>query len=413
MGGDFVEKSLIKSRIILKLEEDIKQGNNNALEEFWGNIEKNGAPLIEELSGDLENDLVTFIYRADEEVGNVIFIPPIGWEKFLEYKMEKLLNTNLWYITCKIKNNLRFDYTISVNDSLIDSDKGWETRENNLVYDRLNKNFLVLSGEDGEEEKVSYVVMPKAEEHFWVKERIHIFKGNIEEYNFHSDKLEKDRRIRIYTPHGYKKTNKPYKFLILTDGDEYLSLLSAKNVLDNLIEDKRISPIVVLFIDSTDTRYEELSCSDDFTDIIASELTPWFRKNHNISSEPKDGIIGGLSLGGLTATYLGLKHSEVFGNVLSQSGSFWYKPKEFKEYQSACWMSTEFNKIEKLPLKFYLNVGILEPKDNMIGVNKKLRDVLESKGYEVKYEEFNSGHDYLCWGETLANGLIALIGDNN
>ncbi|WP_017415819.1 hypothetical protein [Clostridium tunisiense] len=73
----------------------------------------------------------------------------------------------------------------------------------------------------------------------------------------------------------------------------------------------------------------------------------------------------------------------------------------------------ENNKIERLPLKFYLNVGILEPKDNIIGVNKKLRDVLELKGYEVKYEEFNSGHDYLCWGETLANGLISLIGDES
>jgi len=124
-----MEKSQIKSSIILKLEEDIEQGNNNALQEFWNKIERNGAPLIEKLPGDLENDLVTFIYKADEEVENVIFIPPIGWEKFLEYKMERLLNTNLWYITCKIKNDLRFDYTISVNDSLIDSDEGWETRE--------------------------------------------------------------------------------------------------------------------------------------------------------------------------------------------------------------------------------------------------------------------------------------------
>lgn len=406
-----MEKSLIKSRVIMKLEEDIKQGNNHALQEFWSIIEKNGAPIIEDLSGDAENDLVTFIYRAEEEIENVIFIPPIGWEKLLEYKMERLLNTDLWYITCKIKNNLRFDYTISVNDSLIDGDKGWEEREKNLIHDKLNKNFLVLDEEeDEEEERVSYVVMPKAEEHFWVKERINITKGNIEEYRFHSENLQEDRRIRIYTPYGYKKTDEPYRFLLLTDGDEYITLLSAKAILDNLIADEKIPPIVVLFIDSTDTRYEELSCSDDFAGLIANDLIPWFRNNYNISSEGKYGIIGGLSLGALTASYLGLKHSEIFGNVLSQSGSYWYKPEEVKEAQSACWMSTEFNKIEKLPLKFYLNVGVLEPKDNMIGVNIKLRDVLESKGYEVKYEEFNSGHDYLCWGETLANGLISLIG---
>ncbi|WP_425447325.1 hypothetical protein [Dethiothermospora halolimnae] len=50
-----------------------------------------------------------------------------------------------------------------------------------------------------------YVVMPKAEEYLWVEERMDIPKGNIEEYKFHSEKLEENRRIRMYTPQGYKK----------------------------------------------------------------------------------------------------------------------------------------------------------------------------------------------------------------
>jgi len=39
-----------------------------------------------------------------------------------------------------------------------------------------------------------------------------------------------------------------------------------------------------------------------------------------------------------------------------------------------------------------------------------MRDVLLNKGYSVAYENFPSGHDYLGWSETLATGLIALIG---
>lgn len=31
----------------------------------------------------------------------------------------------------------------------------------------------------------------------------------------------------------------------------------------------------------------------------------------------------------------------------------------------------------------------------------------------VHYENYPSGHDYLGWGETLATGLISLIGDKN
>jgi enterochelin esterase family protein len=39
-----------------------------------------------------------------------------------------------------------------------------------------------------------------------------------------------------------------------------------------------------------------------------------------------------------------------------------------------------------------------------------MRDVLLAKSYEVHYQQFNSGHDYLNWRGTLADGLIALVG---
>lgn len=57
-----------------------------------------------------------------------------------------------------------------------------------------------------------------------------------------------------------------------------------------------------------------------------------------------------------------------------------------------------------------LNVGIIENKKGMIGTNNILKDVLLEKGNQVYFEYFNCGHDYLSWGETLANGLISLIG---
>jgi len=41
---------------------------------------------------------------------------------------------------------------------------------------------------------------------------------------------------------------------------------------------------------------------------------------------------------------------------------------------------------------------------------RHMRDVLRAKGYEVHYQEFAGGHEYLNWRGTLADGLIALIG---
>lgn len=404
-----MEKSLLTSTIITNLKQLIEKGNCTAIQEFWDMIENKGTPLIEELDGDLENCLVTFVYKTDEEIENVVFIPPIGRDKFLQNKMERLLETNLWYISYKVKSDLRFQYSFSVNDSLnADCEKRWV----NLKYDKFNKNRLVFEGEDDREDDiVSYVVMPKASEYFWIKERNDIVKGKINEHQFHSENLEKQRRIRIYTPSGYDENNEPYGLLVLTDGDSYIDTLSAITVLDNLIADKKIPSVVTIFIDSSETRMEELSCNDTFADIIVKELLPWVRDNYNISDKAEEAVIGGLSLGGLTASYMGLKHSEVFGNVLSESGSYWYKPENYEGYEPNCWLHTQFKAIDKLPLKFYLNVGVLEHKEGMIGTNIILRDTLIEKGYAVDFEYFKSGHDYLCWGETLANGLISLIGN--
>ncbi len=403
-----MEKSLLRSKKIIELEEKIQYGNNEALQEFWDMLEEQGTPIIEKIEGDQENDLVTFIYKADEEPENVVFLSPVvGMANLEDNKMERLLDSNLWYRTYKVRNDVRFGYYFSPNDPF---DDDWEKRFDRVAHDQFNNNITVFKGTKDDDVLRSNVIMSNAEEDFWIKERNDVPKGKLEEFKFKSENFKEDRRVRIYTPHEYSKVNKPYGFLVLSDGDEYINLLSAVHVLDNLIADKKIPPIVTIFIDSTETRREELRCSDTFGDIIVKELIPWVRDNYNISNKSEEAIIGGLSLGGLTATYLGLKHSEVFGNVLSQSGSHWYIPEGVESDESNCWMSTQFQEIDKLPLKFYLNVGVLETKESMIDTNINLRDVLISKGYTVDFEEFKSGHDYLSWGETLANGLISLIG---
>jgi enterochelin esterase family protein len=151
-------------------------------------------------------------------------------------------------------------------------------------------------------------------------------------------------------------------------------------------------------------------------------MVPWLRKKYNLSEDSQKSIICGLSIGGLTATYMGLKHSDVFGNVLCMSGSFWYTPIKSDEKEQSqvtpekqgveldCWMSSLIKQSPKLPLKFYMNVGVLENKKTMINNSVNVMNTLKSLDYHVDFEFFKSGHDYLSWGQTLANGLISLIG---
>lgn len=70
----------------------------------------------------------------------------------------------------------------------------------------------------------------------------------------------------------------------------------------------------------------------------------------------------------------------------------------------------------RLPVRFYMTAGRdeLDPTGrdrDILNTSRHLRDVLLAKGYEVHYEEFFGGHDFLSWRGSLANGLIALFGN--
>lgn len=72
----------------------------------------------------------------------------------------------------------------------------------------------------------------------------------------------------------------------------------------------------------------------------------------------------------------------------------------------------------KLPLRFYMDAGAKEIDLNGKGFDlltsgRHLRDILLAKGYEVHWQQFRGGHDYLSWRGTLADGLMVLNGQAN
>lgn len=391
---------------IKKLIENIETERFNVIEEFWKYVEEQGTPLIENIKGDDNNALVTFLYRG-KDINNVMIYGGVPGFRYNENIMKNIENTDVWFRTYKVRNDVKFKYNFSLN---YEFDDDYKKIKKNSVVDILNPNKFVFPKDEespeSEESISSLVMMPKVKTELWTEFREYTRKGEVKLYRLHSDILGGGRRIWTYVPYGYKEIKEPCKLLILSDGFEYLSI-STTTVLDNLISDKKISNVICVLIESTRNRYEELTCSDKYSDFIVKELMPWIYENYNVSKSPQDTIIGGVSLGGLAATYMAYKNPSIFGNVLSQSGSYWYDDQ---------WLTNKFKESEKLPIKFYLNAGVLEdnPYDTepiMMEVINNMRDVLIKKGYEVSYETFPSGHDYLSWGETLGTGLIELIGD--
>ena len=415
----------LSSPRLLALRDRLTSGDRTALDKFWKEISEQGTPIIEPVAGSDHDMLVTMLWRAKEGTRNV-FVFRLGE---VNKPMTRLLDTDLWYKTFRLQKGARFTYQFAPN---LPDPKEWRgvTQFADAVRnDPLNPlQFADRPNELNpyEGQVFSAVELPFAESQSWFVVRPNVPTGRVQRDKFRSKLLGNERAVWIYTPHGYSADKKPYALLVLTDGGVYVNTARVATTLDNLIAAGLIPPLVAVMVDNPD-RWRELSCSSAYADFLAQEIVPWARANYHATDSPEQTIIGGASLGGLQAAFVGLKHSEVFGNVLSQSGSFPWKPDDEKEWE---WLKRQFAASARLPLRFSFEAGLLEgtwwwrdlmlqkpnpPPANLIdptllAANRNLRDTLQSKGYAVHYTEFNGNHGMWNWRGTLASHLIALVG---
>jgi enterochelin esterase family protein len=413
------KKPLVSPRIIA-LEQELATRNTTALDAFWQEVTEQGTPLIESIEGDDRHKLVTFLWRDKGDTKNVVIVGgPAGWGDLVQNQLTRLLNTDLWYRTYQARADLRTTYRLSPNDPLteITREDDWKTRTATFQFDPLNphKFFFPRDEEDPDDEDlfVSVLELPEAPPQPWITSRTGVPKGQVEMHRLRSTILDNERRVWIYTPPGYIAAGEPCGLLLLFDGLAYINLVPTPTILDNLLSEGRIPPLIAILPDSLnqETRSRELPCHQPFVDFLISELLPWVHEHYHVTHDPAQSIVAGSSYGGLAAAFVGLRAPEIFGNVLSQSGSFWWDmdPEVNMEKE---WLIRQYATTPHLPLRFYLEVGLLEKTTrlNMVLNNRHLRDVLEAKDYEVDYTEYNGGHDYLCWRGSLADGLIELIG---
>ena len=75
------------------------------------------------------------------------------------------------------------------------------------------------------------------------------------------------------------------------------------------------------------------------------------------------------------------------------------------------WLTRQFVAAPRLPVRFYLAAGSFENWHlpySLRGENHRFRDVLQAKGYSVRYCEFSGGHDRLGWRGPFVEGISFL-----
>lgn len=388
----------------------------DALDTFWFEVEATGAPLVEEVQGQDDLRWLTFLWRdRDGDTRNVVVEGGLATLDPTTETMTHLEDTDLWFKTYLVPSGLRTHYLLSPNDSLEIED--WQGRQTTFQTDPLNpRSFLWPANASNPEApamRYSIVELPEAPKQPWVMPRHGVPAGTVSEHPFRSEILGNERRIWVHVPAGVQQGATEFPSLVLLDGWEWACAEPLAPTLDNLIAAGAIPPMVTVMVESLDylTRGMEYPCYEPFVRSLADELLPWMRDRWRATADPARTIVAGQSYGGLAATFAGFTRPDIFGSVLSQSGSFWWIPGweelPVADLADRGWLIDRFEEAPRLPLRVYLDIGTPEYAID-VESNRIFRDVLTSKGYDLTYREFDAGHHWLCWRGTIADALIAL-----
>lgn len=384
---------------IAALRQKAAAGEWAALSRFWSEVDKQGTPLVEPI--DRENVLVTFLWRGGDKTKGVVVLGSVANKA----PMERIPGTDVWFKSIAVRKDARFTYRLAPNaDPKADSFPS-------ARWDQRNKKPFPAS-----DPLLSLAEMPDAPSQPWVVKRPDVAAGKVTvEEPIRSKALGGKREVRVYAPANYTAEGEPYRLLIVPDGLAYTTLIPLPVILDNLIAAGEIPPVVAVLIDRLDSanRESDLSCNKAYAQFLAEEVLPWVRQKYRVTTDPAGTVLAGSSRGGLAAACAAIEHPELFGNVLSQSGSFVWSEKDSEPE----WVRRHLEASPKLPIRFYLDVGLMEvwPTNDgkgasLLDANRRLRDVLQSKGYVVRYAEYSGGHGHANWQGTISDGLKELLG---
>ena len=171
--------------------------------------------------------------------------------------------------------------------------------------------------------------------------------GELRIERFESKTFGTSMTVRVWLPPGYSEATQQatrYPTLYMFDGqtlfDECTAFkgeheLRLDETVSALIRERKVPPMIIVGIDSTQRRDYEYSpyknpitgadkpdpIGKQLPSFFAEELTPWVRERYRVTGSAGDTGIGGVSLGAAAALYVSLQRSDLFGLALIQSPS--------------------------------------------------------------------------------------------
>ena len=387
-----------------KLQQALVQGQST--DAFWQQVQQQGTPLVEPWEGG--QLLVTFLWRDQGNHNVRLFGSPSGDHN----PLRKLGGSDVWWTSVVMDPRARLSYALAPDVPKV-ANAAQQRRMilATLQRDPLNPHTfpaqLATQAVDRFQGR-SVLQLPQAPKQPWVQARSDVPQGTLTRHVVHSQILGNDRDVWTYVPAGAE----PQNLLVLFDAHAFVHDVPTPRILDNLMADGLLPNTAAVIVGnaSPEARGQELPPNPKFAQFMAEELMPWVREQ-GLAQMARHTVVAGSSYGGLVSSYLGLTHPELFGNVLSMSGSYWWAP----QGEPAGWMQRAWQTLPSpMPnVRFYIDAGTFEKgrggREGILETSRALGDILRERGLQVTQREWVSGHDYVQWQASLGCGLVALL----
>lgn len=161
--------------------------------------------------------------------------------------------------------------------------------------------------------------------------------------DFEIPQLNRKRRVWVYVPPGYEKSNESYPVVYMHDGQNLFDAntsfsgeWSVDETLNKLFNENNLKLIVVGVDNGGEKRLDEYSPwihkeygggeGDAYLEFIVNTLKPHIDKHYRTLLGKHNTAIIGSSMGGLISHYAGMKYPKIFGKIGVYSPAFWFAP---------------------------------------------------------------------------------------
>ncbi len=247
-------------------------------------------------------------------------------------------------------------------------------------------------------------------DYFKIKDVPH---GTVSKVWYHSPSLGMERRLSVYTPAGYEKGDNRYPVFYLLHGmggDEnaWLELGRAAQILDNMIAEGKVEPMIVVMTNgNADLQAAPGESSLGFApptiqlpktmegsfETHFPEVVEFIDSNYRTIPSKQNRAIAGLSMGGFHSLHISKEYPDMFDYV----GLFSAAIMPDRKVKSPIYDNMEGKlktQFDKKPALYWIAIG---DKDFLYEANKEYRKKLDENGYKYTYRESPDGHIWKNW----------------